>query len=450
MFRRLILNTAISTLVFVAVSVIGLLLVPLLIARYGLAGFGLITLARLFVPSGVLGLLDFGVSEVATQIVARSRQNGAWAIAGGQLTLLAIGSLAIGLLAGASLILASGSLTVLFHVPEHWADAFARVLTITGLCLPLLFVALVSEGLLKGFEMYGPTRLMELGGTVTYAGITLWVLHARLPFEAVCLGFLAGQVLRAILGMIVAAFVSRRSELLRLSRWDAASAREVWDRCRLMVYGRLIGSLQGQAPALLVASLVGPTGAGAYDVLTRLPKFLKSIFGLLNSTLLPVAVRLDTAGDREGARRMTRLGWLLLVLLTFPGVGAAMTFSREILGLWAGSQVIDLWPWLTLMFVVPALLALESFGKTIVMYKLDVARQLNRVTTVQVAIQISLSVALASMLAERAFVLGQVVAVAATFLITMRTVERAQDIRLPVLKTLACRPGWPASTRSLC
>ena len=54
------------------------------------AEFGLIVLARLLLPSGLLAIIDFGLPEVTTQVVARAREHRDWAVAGSQLLLLTI------------------------------------------------------------------------------------------------------------------------------------------------------------------------------------------------------------------------------------------------------------------------------------------------------------------------------------------------------------------------
>ena len=96
MFASLIKNTAISAVAFLLVSVLGLLLVPYLIQHYGVAGFGVISLARLFVPLMGLGLFDLGFGELSTQAVARSRGLSTWSHGLNLLTLNLVVSFFVG------------------------------------------------------------------------------------------------------------------------------------------------------------------------------------------------------------------------------------------------------------------------------------------------------------------------------------------------------------------
>ncbi|HMU97129.1 MAG TPA: hypothetical protein PKA08_10140, partial [Elusimicrobiota bacterium] len=63
MLKPLVRNTMFTGMAHLAVGLIGFFIVPFLVRAYGMAGFGLIVLARVVLPTGPLSILDFGVSE---------------------------------------------------------------------------------------------------------------------------------------------------------------------------------------------------------------------------------------------------------------------------------------------------------------------------------------------------------------------------------------------------
>ena len=73
MIKRLIQNTIISTVAFGAAAILGLIVIPVIIRTWGVTEFGLIVITRLLLPSGMMAVLDLGLSEVATQVVARAQ-----------------------------------------------------------------------------------------------------------------------------------------------------------------------------------------------------------------------------------------------------------------------------------------------------------------------------------------------------------------------------------------
>ena len=88
MIKRLIHNTIISTIAFGAAAILGLIVIPVIIRTWGVTEFGLIVITRLLLPSGMMAVLDLGLSEVATQVVARAREHRDWNLAGRQLAFL--------------------------------------------------------------------------------------------------------------------------------------------------------------------------------------------------------------------------------------------------------------------------------------------------------------------------------------------------------------------------
>src|SRR5262249_23253838 len=153
--------TAISAVAFGLAGVLGLFAVGLIARSYGLAVLGVIALVRAFLPSGFLALIDWGVSELTTQSVVRGRM-GDWTSASQKMSLLSVISTVTGITAGLAVWLFAGPLAALFKVAPDQVDSFISILTVTAAVLPLVFVGLVAEGALKGFEEYGWLRLTEV------------------------------------------------------------------------------------------------------------------------------------------------------------------------------------------------------------------------------------------------------------------------------------------------
>lgn len=451
MFRRLAHNTAISAVAFFVISVVGLLLTPVLVAAYGLAGLGLVALARLLLPTGVLALIDFGISEVAVQATARARETGNWTHASGQLTLLALGSLVIGILAGGIVALLHRIIPVIVNAPVAYADPFAGVVLVTGLALPIVFLSLSAEGVLKGYERYGVVRGLEVISTCFYAGGVLIGVGMGQPFEWACYAYLFAQTGRATAAVALAGWTLTRDKV-RLHSWTKADRREVTSRCAQLGYGRILGSLQGQAPPLFVAMLWGASAVGVYDVLTRLPRVAKSILGLINSTLLPVAVRLDASENTAHIRKLGETGLLVILLVTLPVCAACMLFSREILQFWIGPSVRDGWPWQSLMFLLPATSAIVGFGSNALLGRQDIVKKLNLVTTIQVGVQLAVSFGTTAVFQDKSFILGHVVALMVGFPWSLAIIKSAQGLSSRPYRWLLTGPlvlailgfGWAA------
>lgn len=419
MFRQLVSNTVFSGAAFFVAGLLGLVVIPVIIHAYGLTAFGLITLARLFLPTGFMAIFDFGVSETATLVIARARVSGSWTLASSHLSLLVAGSVALGVIAGGLLYAGSSMGNSLFRIDAAYHESFTAIVQATSAGLVLLFPGLCLDGIIKGYERYGLLRLFEVLSAAAYVLSVFVLVAAAYPYQAIAYAFLLTTAAKYV-ALAICILPILCHSAVRLRGWDRNNAREILLRSALMFHSRLLGVLQGQLPPLLIGALVGPSGVGTYDALLRLPRFVKSVLALLNSALLPVSARLNERGDGTGIMRLGKAGILFLPAITFPVLTGGAFFSEEIIREWLGPSMTALWPWLSLMFAVPFLSVLLSFGQTLLLIRPTAIAQLNMLLVLQLALQYVLSLALVGLLQERAFILGQVVAMAITFPLQMR------------------------------
>src|SRR5436305_1068725 len=146
MIKRLIHNTVISALAFGVAALLGLLVIPLIIQTWGVAEFGLIVISRLLLPSGMMAVLDLGLSEVATQIVARAREHRNWVQASRQIAFIGAVSIALTLILSATIWLATPLLVIVMKVDAAHLEAFTRIMHYTALANLIFVPALVWEG----------------------------------------------------------------------------------------------------------------------------------------------------------------------------------------------------------------------------------------------------------------------------------------------------------------
>ena len=220
MIKRLIQNTIISTIAFGAAAILGLIVIPVIIRTWGVTEFGLIVITRLLLPTGMMAVLDFGLSEVATQVVARAREHRDWDLVGRQLSFLTALSILLALTLCAAIWLGAPYLTVLMKVDSAHAGKFIEILHYTALANLVLVPALVWEGIVKGFERYNVLRISEFASTMAYVALTVWASAVSASFEIVAYIYLATLVARA-LAMLVATLIALAKKNARFAPWTS-------------------------------------------------------------------------------------------------------------------------------------------------------------------------------------------------------------------------------------
>jgi O-antigen/teichoic acid export membrane protein len=409
MLQRLVKNTLITALSFFFTGLVPLLLVPLFLRQYGVEQYGVLVLVRLLLPTGVLAVCDLGFPETGSFAVAKARHDGNWDRCGRYLVgLLTIG-IGLGLVAAALMAAAEPALARLFSISDPLRPGFRHIVLATALAFPLLLCSLIAEGVLKGFEDFKRLRTFDVSSTFVYAVGAVLAVSAGMAFQWVAYAYLLYGVLRAVM-IAVLAWKKLAHRKTRLAGPTSDERRELWRRCAPLGLNRMIGVVQGNAIPVLIGALMSTAAVGVFDLVMRIPRFLKIVTGVLNSAVLPTVLRLDEAGDRAGLQRLMRLGLLGVVSVVTPIVAWGMCFSESLLNLWISDRYAHLWAWQSLMFAWPLINALTSFSCGALLGRPRFVKMLNWIVLGQIVVQIGVSLALVPWLAEKAFIAGQLIA----------------------------------------
>ena len=412
MLKRLVQNTVVSALVFGGVAVLGVIVIPIIIRTWGVTEFGLIVLARLLLPTGLLAIIDFGLPEVTTQVVARAREHRDWAVAGSQLLLLTIVSVLLAAALSGLTWFAIPFIVAQFKVEAAHVESFTDILRYTAIANLLLFPALVWEGIVKGFERYGLLRLTEFLSTAVYVAATAYAARSGQSYEVVAYCFLGSNILRALI-MLGAAATAFTHSGATLSMPTPDVRHDVMTRCFLIMQGKLIGGIIAPIQPFLIGIYLGPQSVGIYDTLIRIPRLIKVVASLLTSALLPVVSRLDQRVNTEQFDRFGEAGIALLPIVTVPPMAAAAVLSPAIMQVWIGAQIAPYSQWMGVMFVVTIASQYVTFGNVLFMTRTKVQARLNLLMVIQLVIWAIFTFAMTHLFAERAYILGQVIATVA-------------------------------------
>ena len=428
LFRSLISNTLVSAFAFLISAVVPLLLVPVLIAQYGIVEYGLIVLARILLPIGTFAIFDFGNSEIATQSVAQARHDGDWLCAGRKLRSLATYTLITGVSVATALALTAPWLTTLLNVPTQSRFGFELLIWCTAAAFPLLLTAMAADGVLKGFEAFRRLRSVDVGNAAAFGVIAFSVAYARLPFQWIGLAFIFTLSTRAIV-VLALALAQLKARGARLAPPTAADRAQVRSRGYVMAGNRLLSASQSLAAPVVIGAFLGPSAVGLFDIITRIPRFVKAVTGLMSAAVLPLSARLDASNDHAGMRRLGEFGLLGAAAVTAPICAWGAIFSEPLLRIWIDETYAIHWGWQAFLFLVPLANVMTGFGGGALLSRTHVVARLNLIAFAQIVLQYVLALAFMHLYGERAFILGQVIAVIATFPLQMRVIKQEKQLR---------------------
>jgi O-antigen/teichoic acid export membrane protein len=418
---RVAANAVANVVAFGAIAVLNLLVVPFLLSAYGLDGYGLIVLARLFLPTNVLAVFDFGLPEAVTRQVAKARATGEAAllrpVLGRVLGYVAVIGAALTILFG----LAAAAVAGFFAGADALALAsFHTALLWTAGSLVLMFPGVIFESIIKGTERYVVLRISEVIAAAAYLGGVIVLVRHGAGFEYVVLLYLCTLIGRYA---FCAAYAWRRCGEVAPSYArapDPALLAELKRYGITVLGGKLLAIAFAHGGSLLIAKLVGAAGVGIYDALTRIPRFLKNAFNMMNGVILPASSRLDALGATSAMQRMLRLGTSMSASASFPVILGAGFYADAILAHWLGPQYANLAGWFALLLVWSALSTMIGVGSSMLLARRDALVRTYRLFAVQVVIHFAVSLALVGWLEQYAFIAGTVCAAGLTFPFVVR------------------------------
>lgn len=440
MFKPLLKNTIFSALAFSLVSLVGILLVPYLISNYGLALFGLISLARLFMPLAVFGMFDIGLGEMATQAVAKARANARWSHCKRMLVGLNVIAVTSGAVVGLVLYTALEFLIGWFNVEPQATSGFGFVINVTSVIMPLLFFGLVQEGIVKGFENFRMQRLAEVISAGLYALLTIVAVQIQAGFEWVCIAFLIGQMFRVLLVSIVA-----RLSLAEADDSDnqkKPNSYSVLGEIRLRAPGlwvsKFLGTSMVNSPSFIIGYVSGLSAVGVYEALQRIPRFMKAVYGLMNGIVQPIGVRLLEGDDVSSMKKLNTVGVTSLAVVVFPITALLATFSATLLLHWLGSEWSNHAALQAMLFIIPALTAVNGFMASTLMSNVSTVRWLNRVSLAQLIVQTLLGATILNFNGLFGFVVVQLACALVSFVAQFIYLKTRIDLPKQITISLLC------------
>jgi len=328
-------NVVWSTVAAIVPVIVGVAVVPLIIARLGVERFGV--LSGVWMLIGYFTIFDFGLGRTLTKFVAErlggERAHEIPAIVSTTVLIVAASGATLSLV----LMLTAGSIagSVADSSPALTAETTGAIFWLaTG--LPFVLLATILSGLLEALQKFAVLSAVRVP-----VGILTYLLPlAVLPFTrdiAVITAVLAG--LRVINAGILLVACLRSLPVLRgrLLHFGREYVRPLLTFGGWLTLSNLVAPLLVYFDRFLIGSLLGTAAIAyytvPYDVLTRL-----WIFPLaLQSVLFPAFVSLHSQGSARLVALFERSSQATLLVLA-PALLATMLLGHEGLQLWVGAQ----------------------------------------------------------------------------------------------------------------
>lgn len=339
MLRLFLRNTAAGYLLKMLQMALGLVAIPVLVAKVGADGYGLILLAGTVL--GYFSVFDLGMSNAITKFVAEydaagDRDEVDRVIATSLATFAVIGAgLAVAVLGAIGL----GALEV-FEIPEGLRAEAHIVFILTAVLSLFAWPRLALQGALRGLQDFVPLNVVTGLGRVIAVSLAIALAWAEAPLAAVYLAmqidiFVALAFLPMLLRKRLPGWAPRLGQVRR------ATLATIWSFSLWLMLSKLAVLLEYQLDTLILGIVLPVSAITAYAVLTYPFRMLQQFSGLAATAAMPAVSALASARE-ERAVELFRLkgarlhnGFLAVVTAT------VLLVLGPFLRLWMGEDYLD-------------------------------------------------------------------------------------------------------------
>ena len=328
-----IFRNVLSNLAGTAVGlIVGFFLMPFVVHRIGLTGFGIWMLVNSFV--GYMGLLDLGLSPTLIKKSAELLAKDDISELNHTVSTIFIFYLLIGAIVGIVIFGLGFVLPNVFNVPPEDINTFKVVLWIVGLQAGLSFPMAIWSGLTCGLQDFHFVNGIAIITNLLKAALTILLLISGFGLiSLIWLGF-GLSLVSWLAGMF---WVRRRIPHLRIraSQFKWARIRGLARFSGIMFIGGIAGRILFESDRIIIGLFLPLASITIYEVGLRVCNYSRNVL-YSTSSIMPTASYLDSKEEKARLRALYLTGTKYIFSSYLAVVVALLLFGKDLIHLWMG------------------------------------------------------------------------------------------------------------------
>lgn len=334
-FQRSIRNASFSTIEYVITPLLYIISTPFLVHRLGINHYGIWMLANSV--AGVVGVLNFGLSEATVKYVSMYRgrrdEDGVARCILSTFTLYFFLAILMGIICW---VLAPFLVKRIFKISEEdftvaiWAMRFA------GIVLALRTVGSVFLSALRGFERYDLTSKINIGtlSLMTLSSVTL--VFFGYGIEVVLFGMIIVSCLSLFVSIIVIKKLVQGLNI-RLT-FDISSAKETFSFGLFSWVQGIAATIFAQADRLLIGALIGTSAIAYYSVSINVAQQVHAAVGASTAFIFPLVSSEKEKQDGINLKKLFNKSLLFTIIVSLSILLPLLFGGKLFLRIWMGAD----------------------------------------------------------------------------------------------------------------
>jgi O-antigen/teichoic acid export membrane protein len=444
--KRLFNNTLITFVDYGVLIGLNLAATPLLIANFGIDGYGAFVFLTIFSIYGALAVFDLGMEGALMNYIARFQASGDRRRMHDALTVSLVYYSGIGLVLGVGIYFGGGLLAsrLLGDGAAIEPETVYNAIALVAVNIVFQFVNMPLTATLQGMRRYVATKtvnsVMNIIRYVLVVAVAVMYHRIDAGFAVVLALTIVRQVALAYLLLFrVPDFAGWRPHL------DLSLFRRLFNYSSILFVTRIIGLVHNQMPKVLIWYYLPVASMTVFDVVARPAMLVRVIMGTVVSAIIPEAAQLHQRGEKAKIR------WLYLSLIRYtyliilPILAVLFVYIHDFMRLWVGAELAE-HAYLSLILLAGYLILPAPTVANTMVVGLEKVRQTIWIPIVGTTLNLVVSVVLLQVVGLAGLLLGTLVSQLFTLIPYVRFMKRFtefsySDLVLPLAPALLVALG---------
>ena len=361
--RNLVRNTAANAAAQLAAMFVGFVFMPFLVKTFGLMNYGLFVLVT--AVSGYAALLDLGIGSALVRAVAEERATGDRTRREEALGTAIVFYTVIGLFTFVVMMVIGQLSWALFDISGEQADIVRNMLFVGAVLQLWLWPASTARHVLAGLQRYdviAKTSFLSTG-LGALSTIVVVVTHQG-PVFFVAINGLAGAIATFAMVLEARRLSGVRRPEIGLAAWPVLR--------RMLVFGTAVAVIDvadvlfyQHTDRLILGIVLGAAAVALYEAAAKINGLVTYLSGLTVSAVMPLASRLDAAGEQEALTSLFVRGTKYGSAFIAPIAGVLVVLANALLSQWLGSDFAEQYRVMQMLVFPHAIICLGLMGDAV-------------------------------------------------------------------------------------
>ena len=329
--NKILKNSSIIAVGAIIVGILNFILVSVLVSDLGFEEYGVYVLLLLFsVSKGIMSLFDFGIKTICTKYIAQHLALNEDKEVNYFINFSLVLSLNIGLMV-LVIMLFFYDLMLESYMDKGVFIGFYDLFQVFIYSYIFQYLNYTFIGIFEGFQRYDISKSIEIVLYALQLILIIYIVSNGLSFEYIIYVLVFTSILNFIVNLIFLRMIFN----FKISFNDFLKNFLKFFGMAKNIFPMQVSSvIFTQYPKVFILYFLDIAYLGIYDVIVKIPRFLKTIAGFINAALMPIVSGLSAKSKNIAINNIYKIGLKTNIVIMAPILTSVIYFSMPIFNIW--------------------------------------------------------------------------------------------------------------------